>query len=131
MTFVEAIRTNFSKYATFSGRARRAEFWWWVLFTFIAHLVLGAIDVALFGTTTVTESGFSAYTTFSPLAGIFSLLVLLPSIAVGVRRLHDTDRSGWWMFLGLIPVIGIIILIIWWASMGTSGGNRYGEDPLA
>jgi uncharacterized membrane protein YhaH (DUF805 family) len=130
MTFAEAIRTNFSKYVTFSGRAPRSEFWWWALFTFIGNLIFGAIDMALFGTTIMEPGSFSMETKFSPLAGIFSLVVLLPSISVAVRRLHDTDRTGWWWWLLLIPIIGIIVLIIWWATQGTRGPNRYGEDPL-
>jgi len=130
MTFPEAIKNNFSKYLTFSGRAPRSEFWWWVLFTLIANIVLGGIDIYLFGTTVVDAGSFTAYTNFSPLAGIFSLVVLLPSISVAVRRLHDTDRSGWWWWLGLIPLVGIIILIVWWATTGTRGPNRYGADPL-
>lgn len=76
-------------------------------------------------------NGFYAYTSFSPIAGIFSLVVLIPSISVAVRRLHDTDRSGWWWWLALIPLVGIIILIVWWATEGTRGPNRYGEDPLS
>jgi uncharacterized membrane protein YhaH (DUF805 family) len=130
MGFADAIKSNFSKYVTFSGRAPRSEFWWWALFTFIANIVLSGIDIALFGHTIVAEGGFTAYTNFSPLAGIFSLAVLLPSISVAVRRLHDTDRSGWWWWLVLIPLVGIIILIVWWATQGTRGPNRYGEDPL-
>jgi uncharacterized membrane protein YhaH (DUF805 family) len=130
MTFAEAIKNNFSKYATFSGRAPRSEFWWWALFTFIANLILGGIDIAVFGTATFGPGSFEAHTNFSPLAGIFSLVVLLPSISVAVRRLHDTDRSGWWWWLALIPLVGIIILIVWWATVGTRGPNRFGEDPL-
>jgi uncharacterized membrane protein YhaH (DUF805 family) len=130
MGFADAIKNNFSKYVTFSGRAPRSEFWWWILFTFIANLVLGAIDIALFGHTVVEAGSISAYTNFSPLAGIFSLVVLLPSISVAVRRLHDTDHSGWWWWLALIPLVGIIVLIVWWATRGTLGPNRFGEDPL-
>lgn len=130
MTFAEAIKTNFSKYVTFSGRAPRSEFWWWALFTFIGNLIFGAIDMALFGTTITEPGSFSMETHFSPFAGIFSLVILLPSISVAVRRLHDTDRTGWWWWLLLIPIIGIIVLIIWWATQGTRGPNRYGEDPL-
>jgi len=130
MGFADAIKTNFSKYVTFSGRAQRSEFWWWALFTFIGNVVFTAIDVALFGHTMVYDGGFEAYTNFSPIAGIFSLVILLPSLAVAVRRLHDTDRSGWWWWLLLIPLVGLIILIVWWATQGTRGPNRYGEDPL-
>jgi len=130
MGLSDAIRTNFSKYATFSGRAPRSEFWWWVLFTFIGNIVLGALDMALFGTTVIEQGSFAMSTNFSPLAGIFSLVVLLPSLAVAVRRLHDTNRTGWWWWLLLIPLIGFIVLVVWWATEGTRGPNTYGEDPL-
>lgn len=130
MTFSDAVRNNFAKYATFSGRAPRSEFWWWALFTFVANIVLGGIDMALFGTATFGPGSFEMHTNFSPLAGIFSLVVLLPSLAVAVRRLHDTDHSGWWWWLILIPLVGIIVLIVWWASEGTRGSNRYGADPF-
>lgn len=130
MGFFDVVKNNFSKYATFSGRAPRSEFWWWTLFTFIGGAVLGSVDIALFGHTVVTAGSASASTNFSPLAGIFSLAVLVPSISVAVRRLHDTDRSGWWWWIALIPVVGIILLIVWLATQGTRGPNSYGEDPL-
>ena len=103
---------------------------WWALFTFIVNLVLLGIDITLFGNTTVEAGNFTAYTNFSPLTGIFSLLVFLPSLSVAVRRLHDTDRSGWWWWLLLIPLVGFIVLIVFWASIGTRGPNRFGADPL-
>lgn len=131
MTFPEAIKNNFSKYATFSGRAPRSEFWWWALFVFLANIGLGIVDIALFGSTTTTGSSISGTTDFSPLSNIFSLATLLPSLAVTVRRLHDRDKTGWWWFLWLIPLVGWIILIVWLATEGTRGANRYGPDPLA
>lgn len=93
MTFGESIKTCFSKYATFEGRASRSEFWWFALFTFLASAVLGIVS--------------------EPLSGLFSLAVLLPSLAVGARRLHDINKSGWLLLLWLIPIIGWIILIFW------------------
>ena len=93
MTFGESISTCFSKYAAFEGRASRSEYWWWFLFTFLA-----------FGATGIISDKLSA---------IFSLLVLLPSLAVGARRLHDTDRSAWFLLFWFIPIIGWIILIVW------------------
>ena len=143
------------KYATFSGRARRAEYWWFYLFTIIGSIVTSII--------------------FAPLNIIFSLAVIIPSLAVGVRRLHDTNRSGWWLIAPiviLIPVYAIafamglggalggiagsgaaagaglggavivliigglaalvigILLLVWFCSRGTDGPNRYGPDPL-
>lgn len=99
MTFQESIKVCFSKYVVFEGRAKRPEFWWFVLFTVVASLVLGAISNAL--------------------SGLFSLAVFLPSIAVGARRLHDIGKSGWWQLLWFIPVIGWIVLIYWAAQEST------------
>ena len=93
MTFGESIRICFSKYATFEGRASRSEYWWFFLFMFLTSAAANLI-------------GESA-------SGLVSLATLLPSLAVGARRLHDTDRSGWYLLLWLIPIIGWIILIIW------------------
>jgi uncharacterized membrane protein YhaH (DUF805 family) len=109
MNFGDAISVCFKKYADFNGTAARPEFWWWVLFTFIGNAILAAISFRL--------------------GNAFSLATLLPSLAVGARRLHDTDRSGWLQLLGLIPIIGWIILIIWFAQEGKS--NRYGGGTAA
>lgn len=130
MTFGNAIKTCFSKYVTFSGRASRSEFWWWVLFTFVTSIGLSIVDSMLFGTVTSGDGSFSASTNTPILSGIFSLAVLLPGISVIVRRLHDTDRTGWWYWIGLIPLIGFIVLIVFWATEGTRGQNRFGDDPL-
>ena len=130
MDFMTAVKTCFSKYVTFSGRARRSEFWWFVLFVFVGSIALSIVDSVLFGTTTVTDNGFSSSTDTPILSGLFTLAILLPYISVAVRRLHDIDRSGWWYWIGLIPLIGFILLIVWFARVGTSGSNTYGEDPL-
>jgi len=103
------------KYTVFEGRAHRTEFWMFALVNFIIGAVLAILDAAL-GTSSV-------------LGGIYSLAVLLPSLAVGVRRLHDTGRSGWWLLLGLIPLIGLIVLIVWWATEGERSTNQYGPNP--
>ena len=93
MTFGESISTCFTKYAAFDGRASRSEFWWWFLFTFLASAATGIVSQTL--------------------SALFSLGVMLPSLAVGARRLHDTNRSGWFLLLWFIPLIGWIILIVW------------------
>ena len=93
MTFGESISTCFTKYAAFDGRASRSEFWWWFLFTFLASAATGIVSQSL--------------------SALFSLGVMLPSLAVGARRLHDTNRSGWFLLLWFIPLIGWIILIVW------------------
>ena len=115
MGFGQAISSGFSNYVGFSGRACRSEYWYWILFYFIGAIVAEIIDAVL------------GITAIYPL---FSLAVLLPGIAVAVRRLHDLDRSGWWILLGLIPLVGAIILIIWYCMKGTTGPNRFGPDPL-
>jgi len=130
MTFGDSVKTCFSKYVTFSGRAQRSEFWWFILFTWAASIVLSVVDSFLFGTTITTEYGFEASTNTPYLSGLFSLAVLLPTLSVAVRRLHDRDKSGWWYWLWLIPLIGWIILIVWFATEGTRGPNRFGPDPL-
>ncbi|MCK7594540.1 DUF805 domain-containing protein [Pseudomarimonas salicorniae] len=108
------------KYAVFSGRARRKEYWMFVLFNIIIAFVLGIIDGVL-GLT--TEGGMGI------LGGLYSLAVLLPSIAVGVRRLHDTGRTGWWLLIAFIPLIGAIVLIVFFVLDSQPGSNEYGPNP--
>lgn len=119
MDFTTAVKTCFAKYATFAGRAPRSEFWYFILFMILGSVVFGMLDAALLPATE-----------WSPLGSIFSLITLLPSIAVTARRLHDIDKSGWWQLITLIPIIGVIILIIWTCKVGTAGANRFGEPPL-
>lgn len=120
MTFFSAVAICFSKYVTFSGRARRAEYWWWALFVFIGGVVFGGADVIFFGVPEIA----------GPTTVLFDLITFLPGLSVWVRRLHDTDRSGWWTLLILIPLIGWLILLIWTLSKGTDGSNRFGADPI-
>jgi uncharacterized membrane protein YhaH (DUF805 family) len=120
MTFGEAISSGFQNYVNFTGRAPRSGYWYWVLFYVIVSIVTGVIDFVAFSDAAV-----------SPLNSLASLALLLPSLAVAVRRLHDIDRSGWWVLLWFIPIIGWIILIIWHCTLGTPGPNRFGPDPLA
>lgn len=105
-------------YAEFSGRARRTEFWMFVLFNIIVGAILSFIDLLIFGKDSVLG--------FNPL---YSLAVLIPSLAVAIRRLHDTDRSGFWVLLSFIPIIGWLILLIFYVQNGTPGANQYGNDP--
>jgi uncharacterized membrane protein YhaH (DUF805 family) len=113
--FGQAISSGFSNYINFSGRACRSEYWFWILFYFIGALVTGGIDAAI---------GMSIT------SGLFGLAVFLPNLAVSIRRLHDLDRTGWWIFISLIPIIGWIILLIWYCTKGTEGPNRFGPDPF-
>lgn len=130
MELVPAVKTCFSKYVTFSGRASRSEFWWFVLFGFVMSIILTIVDSTLFGTVTTGPGSFEASTDTPILSLLFFLLMFLPNISVTVRRLHDTDRSGWWYWIVLVPLVGIILLIVWFASTGTQGKNRFGHDPL-
>jgi len=114
MGFGEAINTCFAKYATFSGRAARPEYWYWVLFTLLAALAFIVIEMRV-----SAEGG-------EILSWIFNIATFVPSIAVAARRLHDTDRSGWWQLLAFVPIIGWILLLVWMCQRGTSGGNRFG-----
>jgi len=125
------------RYAQFSGRSRRKEFWYFVLFLFIVSFILTIIDSALGlgGSTTRefdrTATGISAgyYTSGGLLTGLFALATLIPNLAVAVRRLHDTDRSGWWILLSFLPLIGWIVLLVFYLTDGTRGPNRFGPDP--
>lgn len=109
------------KYAVFNGRARRMEYWYFVLFNIIVLIVLSLIDVLL-GTFNIVRG-------VGLLSGIYTLAVLIPTLAVTVRRLHDIDRTGWWILINLIPLIGTIVLLVFELTPGTPGSNRYGPDP--
>ncbi len=134
MDFPTAVRTCLSKYATFEGRARRAEFWWFLLFGWLISIAAGFLDWMLFGRAIMgpdmMDSGMTMMVWRSPIQNLVGLALILPGLAVAVRRLHDTDRSGWWWWLCLIPLIGVIILIVWYATRGTQGPNRFGPDPI-
>jgi uncharacterized membrane protein YhaH (DUF805 family) len=116
MGFGEAIKSGFSHYVTFSGRAQRSAYWYWVLFIVIVSFVTNFIDAAL--------------GTIGIVGGLVSLALLLPGLSVSIRRLHDLDRTGWWLLI-MLTGIGIILLIVWYCMKGTTGPNRFGADPLA
>ena len=109
------------KYAVFSGRTRRKEYWYFILFNTLISIALTIID-GVTGTLNV-EAGVGL------LSGIYAFVVLIPSIAVAVRRLHDTNRSGWWLFIMLIPIIGAIVLIVFFVSDSKPEENQYGLNP--
>jgi hypothetical protein len=110
-----------AKYATFRGRARRREYWRFILYYLLAYVLLLGID-AVTGT-------FDMETQLGLLSGLFLLFMVIPSIAVAARRLHDTERSGWWLLLALLPLIGQLVLLFFFIQEGDEGSNDYGPDP--
>jgi uncharacterized membrane protein YhaH (DUF805 family) len=105
----KAVRTCLTKYAHFNGRAARPEFWWFMLAQFVVVVILDMVS--------------------RPLGGVFSLAMLVPSLAVGSRRLHDIGKTGWLQLLALIPIVGWLILIYWDAQPGDPVSNVYGPPP--
>lgn len=153
MTFEQSIKTCFKKYAVFSGRASRSEYWWWALFDFLGFFLISIFDNAIFDISPKEWGPFSA---------LFWLITFLPYFAVTARRLHDINRTGWWVVywplimlapifivllffpdisedsadnIWFLVIVGVVICIIWqivwFASRGTQGDNRFGPDPLA
>lgn len=115
MTFGEAVKSGFDHYAKFDGRAARPAFWWWFLFGVLVAIGANIID-AILGTWGVVN-------------GLAGLALLLPNLSVAIRRLHDTDHSGWWVLIGLIPIIGWIVLLIFYLRESDPGENQYGPPP--
>ena len=119
MNFKTAVKTCLKeKYIDFNGRASRSEYWYFVLFYIIVCFVIGIIG------------GFISQTALGALSVIVSLGLLLPSFGVVVRRLHDLDKRGWWIFINLIPILGGLVLLFFFVQRGTAGPNRFGPDPL-
>ncbi len=113
--FTEAVKSVLSKYADFSGRARRSEYWFWGLATILGYMVALIL-------TAIAKP-------FTLLAIIFYLGILVPSIAVGARRLHDTGKSGWWLLISVVPLIGGIVLLVFTVTDSAPGSNQYGPNP--
>ena len=121
MTFIEAVKTCFKKYGTFSGRASRSEYWYFVLF------IIGSFLLILL----LSSSAGSGFAQFIPLIIILYLGILVPTIAVTARRLHDINKSGWWQLIRIIPYVGIIgeiVLIVWFCTDGDKKNNRFGKN---
>lgn len=110
--YAESILKN--KYADFSGRARREEFWYFMIFNLIVSAVVGLV---------------AAIPVANVVASIISLAILIPTIAVAVRRLHDANYSGWWLLLSFVPLIGHFVLIIFWTREGIPADNEWGSNP--
>ncbi|MEO6389020.1 MAG: DUF805 domain-containing protein [Croceibacterium sp.] len=110
------------RYAEFSGRSQRMEYWMYTLFIVVLSIVTNIVETVL------GINGMVAGL-YGPLTVLLLLATLIPSIAVGIRRLHDTDRSGWWLLIVLVPIIGAIVLLVFYVMDGTEGSNRFGPDP--
>jgi uncharacterized membrane protein YhaH (DUF805 family) len=124
MQFKNAIRLGFQNYANFKGRATRSEFWFWVLFFWMAVVAASIIDAVLFpGVSSNSAPGIGLYLLPLNLVG-YALIV--PNISVFVRRLHDTDRKGWWWLLAFVP-FGGLVLLSWLCSKGSPNSNRFGD----
>jgi uncharacterized membrane protein YhaH (DUF805 family) len=115
--------TALQKWSDFSGRARRREYWFFILIFVVIYIVLTLVDMMVGLTNAATGVGI--------LGGLFALAMLIPAIAVAVRRLHDTNRSGWWLLLGFIPVIGELVLLVFYLLDSQPGDNRFGPNPKA
>ena len=122
---MEMMFAPFKKYADFQGRARRQEYWMWFLFVFMVAVVLEAVIFAAGG----PRSGNAIVTVFGLVLLVFELAVLIPTLAVGFRRLHDTNRSAWWMLISFVPLIGGVVLLVFYCLDGTPGPNKFGPDP--
>lgn len=130
MSFGEAISTGFSKFATFTGRGSRSEFWWWQLFCFILSSAVSTVGYMFTDTTEFIYNPFAVYTSPAYLAsGVLSLVLFLPNLGMSIRRLHDTGRSGWWVLLNFLCCIGSIILLVWYCQPSQEGENEYGPMP--
>ena len=120
MGFAEAVSAGFSNYFNFADRATRSEYWYFLLFLAILGAVTGILDFALFG-----------FRLVGPLSGIASLVTFIPAVSLSVRRLHDIGRTGWWVLLALIPIVGWVVLIVWACQPTVPQANAYGQPPAA
>ena len=132
MSFGEAVQAGWRGYVDFSGRSSRSAYWWWVLFVFLVGIVANMLDLIIPGASVFTQSvGNGQVVETGVISTIASLALLLPGLAVSIRRLHDTDRSGWWVLINIIPLIGWIVYLVFMLQAGTPGANRYGPPPAA
>ena len=120
MDFITSIKTCLFKYVDFTGRASRAEFWYFTLFTILLSVVAEILDAALAGQSVWSYSGF-----FGPMSSIVTVVTTLPCLAVAARRLHDVGKSGWWQLLYL-TIIGTILLLIWYSSRTQKSEDKFG-----
>ena len=124
--FPQAIASGFKNYVNFRGRASRSEYWYWALFIGLGRLATRIADAAVFR----APLNSTVYFNVQAFTAIFSLIIVLPTFAVATCRLHDVDRSGWWLLMYL-TIIGILFPLLYWKCIkGTDGPNRFGDDPL-
>ena len=126
MGFTEAIRSGFDHYVKFDGRASRSAYWWWALFVFIIVGIVANVLDGVFGLQQFREFDGRAYASGGVISSLATLALLLPGLSVTIRRLHDTDRSGWWWLINFIPIIGWIVFLYFMVARGTPGPNRFG-----
>ena len=122
--FTGSVKICLNKYAEFTGRAPRSELWWWLLFTLMLDIGVTIIAYLL-------DAPGGGHFFLHTLRGLLALALLLPGLGVAVRRMHDINKSGWWLLLALVPVFGAIVVLIFYCLPGTPGANRFGPDPLA
>jgi len=122
MALSEAVKMSWARYASFGGRASRSEYWFFTLFHLLTILL--AMVVSYLAMLAIPALGFILYS-------IVVFGTLLPHLAVSVRRLHDVNRTGWWYLFGIVPLLGAIVLLVWFCTDGTRGPNRFGADPKA
>lgn len=124
MSFSQSVQMCFRKYGVFSGRASRSEFWWWILFSYGVPIIMGftglVIELVFIVLGVEVEISWESW---EAIGSLFWFVTIVPTLAVGVRRLHDSDRSGWWI---AVPLVNWIMMLF----RGTQGGNRFGPDPL-
>lgn len=118
MNFSDAIQSGFKNYAKAEGRASRSEFWFWILFSVLLSIAASTVDSALINPPVRNPFGL-----------FVNLFLCVPTICMNIRRLHDADRTGWWVLIGLIPLLGVIVLIIFGCLEGTKGANQFGPEP--
>lgn len=114
--YIDAIKKGFKGYVVWNARSTRSEYWWWTLFVIVVTVVASLIDSVLFST---------SLNGIGPINGIAALVLFLPGLSVAIRRLHDTDRTGWWMWINLIPIIGFIIFIVFVLMPSKMGPTRW------
>ena len=126
MNFQDAVRSGYQNYVTFSGRASRSAFWWWVLFQVVASVAIALIFGG--GHMQMDQASMQMHYQGGLVYNLWSLANFLPALSVGIRRLHDIDKSGWWSLIALVPLVGAIVLIVWYCQKGTPGANRFGPE---